>query len=313
MKVSTKFNLLIIVCLFFSVSIFAQHDDAERAPTMSNVESNYAQGMPEAMWDLQFSYAVQDSLSGTGALAGAVFFNGEFWASQWNSDSLFRFDASGQVIERFTINNLSGTRAITWDGTSLWMGNASTTIYEVNPISKTVLSQITVPLSSLSLSLSLLSPSLSFVFISLSLFLFLSFSLTHHSAAAYRPACMPMPVCLPAFLPACLPALLPACLAACLPACSHRSADVACLPGCLPACLAAFLPAPAPACALATGPAPKPPACPHPLPSLRPPPPSLLARPHLRPAPAAAPPPPRSRISNSFAQLSLACYMAFPL
>jgi hypothetical protein len=145
MKVSTKFNLLIIVCLFFSVSIFAQHDDAERAPTMSNVESNYAQGMPEAMWDLQFSYAVQDSLSGTGALAGAVFFNGEFWASQWNSDSLFRFDASGQVIERFTINNLSGTRAITWDGTSLWMGNASTTIYEVNPISKTVLSQITVP------------------------------------------------------------------------------------------------------------------------------------------------------------------------
>ena len=145
MKIFTRFSLLMITCLFFSISTFAQQDDAERAPTKPNIEPNHAQGTPEAMWDLQFAYAVQDSLYGTGSLAGAVFFNGEFWASQWNSDSLFRFSASGQVLERFTINNLSGTRSMTWDGTSLWIGNASTTIYEVDPINRTILSQVTVP------------------------------------------------------------------------------------------------------------------------------------------------------------------------
>lgn len=145
MKIFTRFSLLMITCLFFSVGTFAQQDDAERSPTTPNVEPNYAQGTPEAMWDLQFAYAIQDSLYGTGALAGAVFFNGEFWASQWNSDSLFRFSSTGQVLERFTINNLSGTRAITWDGTSLWIGNESTTIYEVDPVNKTILSQVTVP------------------------------------------------------------------------------------------------------------------------------------------------------------------------
>ena len=135
-----------IICILFSVSTFAQqNNDAERAPTMPNAEPNHAQGTPDVMWDLEFSYAVQDSLSGTGALAGAVFFNGEFWVAQWNSDSLFRFNTSGQLIERFTIPGVSGTRSMTWDGTSLWTGNASTTIYQVDPINRVVLSQVTVP------------------------------------------------------------------------------------------------------------------------------------------------------------------------
>jgi hypothetical protein len=147
MKNFTKFSFLIIICLLLSKSVFAQveKNDGERSPTPSNAEPNHAQGNPEAMWDLQFAYNVQDSLYGTGSLAAAVFLNSEFWVSQWNSDSLFRFNAAGQILERFTIPGLSGTRALTWDGTNLWAGNASTTIYKIDPINKTVLSQVTVP------------------------------------------------------------------------------------------------------------------------------------------------------------------------
>ena len=145
MKFFIRFSLSIIIYLFFCTSIFAQKSNAERAPTMPNINPNHTQATQKVMWDLQFDYAIQDSLYGTEGLAGVVFFNGEFWVSQWDSDSLFRFNAAGQVLERFRIIGLSGTRSMTWDGTSIWTGNASTTIYEVDPISRTIVSQVTVP------------------------------------------------------------------------------------------------------------------------------------------------------------------------
>ena len=138
-----KTTILSLIFTFIITLSFAQDYQAERNPNESNPYS--IQNSPESMWDLQFAYNLQDTLFGVGALAGVIHFDDEFWVSQWNTDSLFRFNEAGQILERFTISGLSSTRSMTFDGTYLWMGTASTTIYKVNPTTRTIVSTLTVP------------------------------------------------------------------------------------------------------------------------------------------------------------------------
>ena len=58
-----------------------------------------------------------------GSLAPGIHFNDEFWMAEWNSTEMIRLDENGQLIENFTIPTLTDVRSMTWDGTSLWMGN----------------------------------------------------------------------------------------------------------------------------------------------------------------------------------------------
>jgi hypothetical protein len=71
-------------------------------------------------------------------MAGVAFINNEYWVSRWASDTMYRFSAAGVMLEEFVIAGLSGTRSITTDGTYLYMGTASNTIYRVDPTTKTL-------------------------------------------------------------------------------------------------------------------------------------------------------------------------------
>lgn len=126
---------------------------AEAAPNMArqatpNSNSNNGTAGAAALWDIQFESNATDT-SGTVSQAGALFFNNEYWTSQWNSDTLLRYDANGTLISKFLISGLTGTRSITTDGTNLYMGTAGNTIFEVNPgtqaVTATIASQATVP------------------------------------------------------------------------------------------------------------------------------------------------------------------------
>lgn len=95
----------------------------------------------KALWDIQFDHAA-GALPGR---AGAYWTGTEFWISRWSNDSLFTVNNSGTVTASFKIAGITGVRGITGDGTSLYLATNSTTVYKVNPATKTLISTITVP------------------------------------------------------------------------------------------------------------------------------------------------------------------------
>lgn len=106
----------------------------------------------DAMWDVLFSYNMNDTIPGALInLAGCGWTGTEFWVSDWTSDQLFRFTPTGSLISQFTIDNgsgtanISGTRGFAWDGTNIYIGNNTTTVYIVDPTTQTVTGTITAP------------------------------------------------------------------------------------------------------------------------------------------------------------------------
>lgn len=134
--------------LLFSVCAVTTMTFAQNQATITKngaEKSVFADNTPipstKALWDVQFS-ANATAASGSTGQAGVAFVNNEFWTSKWASDTLIRYSATGAFIEKFTIPGLTGTRSITSDGTNLYMGTAGTTIYQVDPITKTVTNTI---------------------------------------------------------------------------------------------------------------------------------------------------------------------------
>ncbi|RMG74899.1 MAG: hypothetical protein D6722_01855, partial [Bacteroidetes bacterium] len=106
---------------------------------------------PEAMWDLQFSHNITATPAAVGN-AGAVFVNGEFWVARWQSDTLSRFQADGTYIGAFLIptsggGTLSGTRAMTTDGTDVFIANNTSTIYRIDTATRTISGTIAAPIT----------------------------------------------------------------------------------------------------------------------------------------------------------------------
>ncbi len=124
------FTLLIIG--FFALTLNAQH--AEKAPYAN---TNYTPINSKALWNMQFSFNATNAASGDVGMAAVAFVNNEFWVSRWASDTLYRFSSSGVLISEFVISGISSTRSITTDGVYLYIGNATNTIYIVNPTNQT--------------------------------------------------------------------------------------------------------------------------------------------------------------------------------
>ncbi len=101
-----------------------------------------------ALFDVQFNYNAS-AQRGSGGMAGVVWTGTEFWVSAWASDSMFTFDAAGNITSRFVVPGVgaagSGVRALTWDGTNIYAGTNTTSIYEINPATKTLTATITAP------------------------------------------------------------------------------------------------------------------------------------------------------------------------
>lgn len=156
-------KLLYTTTLFLGAGtmLFAQAERAatvrsnDALPSISNTQdfSSARKANPSnqvnALFDVQLNYNLTAQRGVSGGHAGVVWTGTEFWVSVWNSDSLFTYDLSGVLTSRFKVAGVgtpaSGVRAMTWDGTSIYAGAATTTIYEINPTTKTLLSTITAP------------------------------------------------------------------------------------------------------------------------------------------------------------------------
>lgn len=120
--------------LVVSASAFAQQ--SEVAPT----PSTYASIPERALWTIQLDVDPKPIALG---LAGVCWTGTEFWVSKWSNDSLFTANATGGMTSSFTIPGITGVRSITTDGVSLYMGTNTSAIYQVNPVTKTLVSTIT--------------------------------------------------------------------------------------------------------------------------------------------------------------------------
>ncbi|MEI6765923.1 MAG: T9SS type A sorting domain-containing protein [Bacteroidota bacterium] len=111
---------------------YAQHADA--APGI--IHSTKPQfGSPKAMWDLLFNYNITSVTNSVGC-AGVCYINGDIWVSKWATDTLMRFSTGGVLIEKFQIAGLTGVRSMTTDGTFIYAGANTGTIYRINPNTK---------------------------------------------------------------------------------------------------------------------------------------------------------------------------------
>lgn len=137
------------IALVSTMSLNAQSESADGLvinPVSKGIQSNFS----KAALNPFLTVNIGDSLikfqpgSVANGNAGIAYLNGEFWVSKWASDSIFTMNPQGQVTAKFTVPGVTGIRSITTDGTNLYMGNAGTSIFEVNPVTKIRTSTITI-------------------------------------------------------------------------------------------------------------------------------------------------------------------------
>ena len=126
--------LILAITVAFGTNVSTYAQTAEAAPYAGTTQATPS---TNAMFDPLFNYDLEAQI-GLNGNAGVAFINGQFWVSSWASADLHVLDSAGNYIETFTVPGVTGVRSITSDGTSLYMGAASTKIFEVNPVTRTL-------------------------------------------------------------------------------------------------------------------------------------------------------------------------------
>lgn len=113
---------------------------AESAPVSSSFKPVASE---KAAWDLLFSYDITAGGAGVGN-AAVVPFGSSYWTARWANDSIFELNSTGIVTSDFVISGVSGVRSFTTDGTYIYAGTNSSSIYKIDPVTKTLVSTINV-------------------------------------------------------------------------------------------------------------------------------------------------------------------------
>lgn len=148
--------MALCMCALMGTSVQAQHSisnfqmsQAESANGNASLRQqepmNPTAPTTQAMWDIQFDYDLSVGSNIGGGLAGAIYTGNEFWVSQWNSDTLIRYDAAGNFLQKFTLPGVAQIRGMTWDGVNIYAGNASGTVYQIDVASQVPVGTITLP------------------------------------------------------------------------------------------------------------------------------------------------------------------------
>lgn len=126
--------LILAITLAFGTNVSSYAQTAEAAPYAG---SNNTTPSTNAMFDPLFNYNLNNQIGAAGN-AGVAFVNNQFWVSAWASDQIHVLDAAGNFVESFAVPGVSGTRSITYDGSSIYLATASSTIFEVDPLTRTL-------------------------------------------------------------------------------------------------------------------------------------------------------------------------------
>lgn len=128
-------TILSAAALLLAVNSYGQNSLSEFAPVVANPQSS---PLPttNALWDVQFNYDLTAAIGANGN-AGVVFNGTTFWVSKWASADINELDSTGAVINGgpFQVTNVTGVRALTYDGTSIYASQNTATISVIDPSS----------------------------------------------------------------------------------------------------------------------------------------------------------------------------------
>jgi len=135
---------LVLVLIINSGPLTAQSEQAPDGGPAGPIPASAISS--QTQWDLLFDYDASTD-SEQVVLAGAVHVDSFFWVANWNVDTIAVLANDGSFIETFALPelldaNAGFVRAMTWDGTSIWAGNNTTTIHAIDPVTKMVISSI---------------------------------------------------------------------------------------------------------------------------------------------------------------------------
>lgn len=93
------------------------------------------------LWNVQLD---EDPTALGAGLAGVAWTGTEFWCAAWSSADIYVADVNGNASTpaSFTISGVTGTRSITTDGIYMYIGTNTSSIYQVDPITRTLVSTI---------------------------------------------------------------------------------------------------------------------------------------------------------------------------
>ena len=110
----------------FSLIVFVVGDDASGA-----------------QYDFQFEYNVYHDQGEAGIES-----DGYIYTTKWNGNAFFKYELDGTFVEEFTVTGCPvGIRDLAYDGQYFYGSNSSTTVYEIDFSSKTVISTFTAPVA----------------------------------------------------------------------------------------------------------------------------------------------------------------------
>lgn len=112
---------------------------AESAPAFGPINPNPT---PQTPWQVLFSYDITAAGAGNGN-AGVVVFGTEIWVSKWASDTISTFSLLGTLTSQFTVPGVTGVRSLTTDGTHIYAGANTASIFKIDPVSHTLVATIT--------------------------------------------------------------------------------------------------------------------------------------------------------------------------
>ncbi|MCB2221403.1 MAG: DUF4397 domain-containing protein [Bacteroidetes bacterium] len=139
MKIFTKIGLALLVGLLSTSMLWAQTSAKEVGP-----RSKMA-GIPiasEAIFDLQFDWPVYDGSGEAGIETDGTY----IYTSMWNGAGEFqKYDLAGNWVETFTVAGSAGCRDIAYDGTYFYGGAASTTVFQMDFGTASMVSTFTAP------------------------------------------------------------------------------------------------------------------------------------------------------------------------
>ncbi|MDP4174652.1 MAG: M6 family metalloprotease domain-containing protein [Bacteroidota bacterium] len=104
--------------------------------------------VPAGQFTVQYNYNAT-FVTGASGNAGAIYLPdlNEFWTSRWASALLHRWSKTGTLLEQFSISGVSGVRGLTYDGNYVYASTNSTTIYIIDPKTKTLTGTIQAPMA----------------------------------------------------------------------------------------------------------------------------------------------------------------------
>jgi hypothetical protein len=139
--------ICIILCMLLCVTATAitgtQINDENNEP---QIQSNHTLQSKD-MWDVQFNYDV-GGLSDSLYLAGAIFDGEYFYAPEWNSEIIYKFDIDGSYIESFSIPGVSGIRDMAFDGEYIYGGDGSGSfLWQMDFTAQTLVNTLAFPVA----------------------------------------------------------------------------------------------------------------------------------------------------------------------